>query len=162
LRVEFLGPLEDLERAGIDGLGTDALIQTRNGLDVVIEDVGFGLHDDAQGVVVALKVGSQDLYRAFRIDAANPADGSGEEGRASVAQFVTVDRGDDAVTQTHRFAGLGHAARLFPVKGHGAPGGDGAKAAAARANAAQNHKGGCAVAPAFANIWAARLFANGV
>ena len=81
---------------------------------------------------------------------------------AAVAQLVAVDHGDDDVLEVHLGDGLGDAAWLLPVEREGASGGDGAEAATAGAGVAEDHEGGDAVAPAFGDVGAAGLFADGV
>src|SRR5262249_23930753 len=68
----------------------------------------------------------------------------------------------DDVLEVHLGDGLGDTARLLPVEREGAPGGDGAEAATAGAGVAKDHEGGDAVAPAFGDVRAAGLLADGV
>jgi hypothetical protein len=56
---------------------------------------------------------------------------------------------------------IGHAPRLERVERVGAPGGHVAEGAAAGADLAHDHHGGVALAPAFADVGAARLLADG-
>ena len=58
--------------------------------------------------------------------------------------------------------GLGDALGLTLVEPFGTPRLDGAKTTAARADIAEDHKGGRAVVPALADIGAARALADGV
>src|SRR5216683_1367214 len=134
-RVHFFCPLEDLERTLIDGLRAHALVEPGNRLYVVIVDIGFRVNYYTQGIIYPFEVRSQDLNATLRVQAANPADGSGEDGGAAVFQLVTV--------QSDGAAGL-----------------HGAKATTPCTDTPEDHEGGRLMAPTLANIWAAGLLAH--
>src|SRR6266581_1597029 len=64
------------------------------------------------------------------------------------------------MAQAHLLYYLRDAFRLLPVQSYRAACLHGTEATTARADAPQDHKCGCLVAPAFTNIWAARLLAD--
>ena len=78
------------------------------------------------------------------------------------SQFVARDGGDDGVLEAHEADGLGHAARFVAVELGGAAGLHGAKAAASRADVAEDHDRRRLARPAFAEVGALGAFANGV
>ncbi len=120
------------------------------------DEVGAALHDAAE-------VGHEDLDGAAGDLLAEEADGLGEDRRAAVLPLVAVDGGDDDMLDAHQPGSLGHAARLVPVEvGGGAASLDGAEAARARADVAQDHERGRAGSPALAHVRAARALADGV
>src|SRR3546814_625917 len=81
---------------------------------------------------------------------------------AGVGQVVAIHRGDHYILQAHDVDGFGEVGRLQRVDGAGATKADIAKRAAARADVAQDHKGGGAVAEAFGQVGAGGFFADGV
>src|SRR5436305_1966855 len=160
--IHFFGPLEHLERTLVDGLRAHALVQPGNGFDVMIENIGPGIDHDLQRVIDTLEIGRQYFDFTIGVETANPTDSSGENGSAAIFEFVTVDRGDHSMAQGHLLHRFGDTFRFLPVKANWATGLYSAKAAAACADAPQYHECGGFVAPAFADIWAARLFTYGV
>ena len=128
----------------------------------MVEDLGAGLDDDADGFGIALKVGDEDFDAAAGRLAANLFDDHGEDARAADEVVVAVDAGDDGVLQAQCGDSLGDAARLVEVDGLGAALGDGAKAAAAGAQVAEHHEGGGFVVPALADVGAVGALADGV
>src|SRR6266699_931330 len=66
------------------------------------------------------------------------------------------------MAQTHLLHCFRDAFRLLPVKSNRATCFHGAEATTARADASQDHERGCFISPAFSNIWAACLLADGV
>src|SRR5215472_9356218 len=139
-RVHCFGPLEHLERTPVDGLWAHALVEPGNRLYVVIVDIGFRVNDYTKGIIYPFEIGSQDLNATLRVQAANPADGSGEDGGAAIFQLVTVHGGDDCVPQSHLLYGLRHAFRLLPVQADGATSLHGAKATTPCTNTTEDHE----------------------
>ena len=78
------------------------------------------------------------------------------------SQLVARDGGDDRVLEAHEPDRLGHAARFVAIELGGAAGLHRAKAAAARADVAEDHDRGRLARPAFAEVRALRAFAHGV
>jgi len=58
--------------------------------------------------------------------------------------------------------GFGDVARFFRIERSRLAFADSAKAAMACADVAAEHEGGCAIGPAFKNVWTARFLADGV
>ena len=83
-RANDLGPRQHLERAVVAGALAHRLLEPLDGLDVVVEDVGPGLHHGPQRRVLAVEVGDQHLDAHARALAAQRADGLGEDVRAAV------------------------------------------------------------------------------
>ncbi len=82
---------------------------------------------------------------------------------AAVEQIVAIDHREDDVLQLEPRDGPGHVLRLAAVDGAArVAGGDGAEAAAARADVAEEHDGRRPLGPALADVRAARLLAHGV
>ena len=79
----------------------------------------------------------------------------------AIVQIVAVHRGDDHMFQAQLADRMGHLAGFKRVQRLRLAGRDIAKGAAARADLAHDHHGRVTLAPAFADIWAARLFADG-
>ncbi len=63
------GGAEEFEGAGVAAAGLGDAVEAGDGLDVVVEDVGAGGDDHAQGFVDALEVGGEDFDAAGRATA---------------------------------------------------------------------------------------------
>ncbi len=120
------------------------------------------VHHHLQGVPIGPEVGDQHLDGAAGLQAADLADGVGEDVRAAVGQLVAVHAGEHGVAQAHLPHRFRHPQRLLFVQRLGAPGLDVAEAAGAGAGVAHQQEGGRAAAPALAQVGAERLFAHGV
>lgn len=160
--AEGMGAGEHFEGAFVAGADADLFIEAGNGFDVVVEDVGGGVEDDGHGFTGALEVGDEDFDLAAGDAFADGADGGGEDGGAAVLLVVAVDAGDDGVFEAEGGAGFGDAAGFVEVHFEGGALLDGAKAAAPGAEVAQNHEGGGALVPAFAEVGAGCAFTDGV
>ena len=146
----------EIARAGADGG-----IKARDRLKVVVEHVRARLdHLFQRGGGAFQKVGRQNLDRRVGRAVAHGADRLGEMLRPTIVKVVAVDRGDDHMLEAKRLDRMGDAARLEHIKRIGPPGRDVAEGTAAGADLAHDHHGGVALAPAFADIGAARLFAD--
>src|SRR5262249_4344505 len=156
-RIHFFGPLEYLERTLIDGLRAHAPVEPGNRLYIMIVDIGLRVNDHSKCIIYPFEVRSQDLNSTLRVHAANPADGSSENGSTAVLQFITVHGGDDGVPQFHLLYGFRHAFWLLPVQSNWATGLHGAKATTPRADTSKDHKGGGLMTPALTDIRAAGL-----
>jgi hypothetical protein len=80
--------------------------------------------------------------------------------RTAVFQIIPVDRGHDHMLQAQLRHCMGDPARLEGVQCLRLAGGHVAEGTAPRADLAHDHHGGVTLAPAFADIGAARLFAD--
>ena len=159
---QFFGVAQQLESALVARAGADDAIEARDGLGVVVEDLGAGVDDGADGFAVALEVGDEDFDAAAGGLAANLFDDQGEGARAADEVVVAIDAGDDGVLQAERGHGFGDAAGLVEVDGLGAALGHGAESAAAGAEVAEHHEGGGFVVPALADVGAMSALADGV
>ena len=159
-RAGILDALEQLERAIVTRARAHHRMQARDGLDVVIDDLGARVDDALQVLGAAAEVGDQDLDdRTGAL--ADLLDDHGEDRAAAILQIIARHRRDDRVTQVHPGDGLGDATWLVPV--HEAvrlARGDRAETAAARAQLTQDHDRGGAARPAVTEVRTARLLAH--
>jgi hypothetical protein len=161
--VGFLGAAKEFKRALVDGTFADLAIEARNGFGVVIQNVRLDGQNLAKSVPVAAKIGDEHFYFAAGNAIANFLDGAGEDGCATIGLVVTIDAGDHGVTQAHLSHRLGDAERFILVRrADRFAGRDGAKAASAGADVAEDHEGSGAMFPTFTHVGAACGFTNGV
>src|ERR1700683_367774 len=80
----------------------------------------------------------------------------------AVVKVVAVDRGDNHMRQSELKSRLGDVLRLGRIEGARKRGLDVAERASAGAGIAHDHEGGVLFLPAFADVRAGRLLANGV
>ena len=143
-------------------LGTDALVQARNGLDVVIEDVGLFVENRLECVPISTEIGDENFDVGVRGLEADLADRLGPYFGAAVGQFVSINAGDDNVIESHRGNGVTDASGFVEIEGRRPAGGDVAETAAARADVAEDHERRGAGAPAFAHVGTFCGLADGV
>src|SRR5262249_33958467 len=82
--------------------------------------------------------------------------------RAAIGQVVAIYGGDDDVVEAEISHHQGNVAGFLGIKSKGLPLIDGAKAAAPRTGVSQDQKRRGFIAPALADVGAARLFTNRV
>ena len=157
-----LGAAQELERALVLRLRADGLLQAGYGLDVVVENVGLGVEDGLEVLPAAFEIGDEDFDGGPGTCFMRGANGGGPDSGATVEELVARDGSDDRVLEAHEANRLGDATRLVVVKLGWAAGLHGTKAAAARADVAEDHDGGRFARPAFAEIRALGAFANGM
>ena len=166
LRAIAFRKLDDVERLPIIRLRAHAAVEARDGLHVVVEDVGRGVEDAGDGVQVAAKIGGQDFDASIGEGAAHFTNGLGEVMRASIGQVVTIDGSDDDVAELHVGGHARDVGWLIGVEHEfffcGGTFGDGAESAAPGAEVAEDHEGGGAAMKALMHVGAARGFADGV
>jgi hypothetical protein len=160
--VEFLRKLEQAQGALVARSGAHGAIEARDGLGVVVEDLGVGVDDNFDGVFVALEVGDEDFDLAAGRLFADLFDDQGEGAGSAEDIVIAIDAGDDSEPEAERGDGLGDAARLIHVDGLGTALGHGAESAAAGAQVAQHHEGRGLVVPALADVGAVRGLADGM
>ena len=158
----LFGDLKELEGAMVFGLGADGAVESRDGFDVVVEDVGFLVEDELKGIPVAAEIGDEDFDAGAGGLEANLTDGFGPDACAAVGEFIAVDAGDDSVLEVHAADCVADAAGLVEVEGWGAAGGDVAEAAASGADIAEDHERGGTGGPAFTHVGAFGGLADGV
>jgi hypothetical protein len=78
-------------------LRADGRKETRDGFDIVIEDIRPFGHHGAECFLVAFEIGNQHFHRASRNQPTDMADRLCEDRRSSVRQLVAVHRGDDGM-----------------------------------------------------------------
>ena len=128
----------------------------------MVEDVGaFGQHS-RQRHLFATEVGRQYLNLAARRLRAALANCCRPDPCPIVGQVVAVDARDHGVAQTHLRDRAGNAGRLQRVVPGRLATVDVAEAAAPSAGVAEDHEGRGSAFPAFANVWAGGLLADGV
>ena len=123
---------------------------------------GFASRTVSRSCQRPLKSGMSTSMAVFGIFRAHGTDGRGPDGGAAVGQFIARDGSDDGVLQAHEPDRLGHAARLVVIELGRAAGLHRAKAAAPRADVAENHDRGRLARPTFAEVRALGALANGV
>ena len=137
-------------------------IETGDDLDVVVEDVRSGGDHPSERHLLTLEVGRQDLDLAVGRLAADLGDHADEGAGAEVGEVVAVDRGDHRVAEPHPGDRPGDAGRLERIVPRRLPGLHVAEAAAAGARVAEDHEGRGPTLPAFADVRAGGLLADGV
>ncbi len=100
--------------------------------------------------------------RVLRRSRAHGLDAGGEMPCPAIAQIVTIDAGDHHVFQLHGGDGARQLCRFVCVRRQRLAVADIAERAAARAQVAEDHESGGAVAEAFADIGAGGFLAHGV
>jgi len=95
-------------------------VQAGDRFEIVIEDVGSGVDDEAQRVGIALEVGDQDLDRCLRQAAANLSNTRREDLRPTVRQVVAIHTRNDDVLEAHLCHCVGEALRLAGIERGGA------------------------------------------
>ena len=121
------------------------------------------LEQMGQGVKVACEVRTEQFEGDLRAGLSDGVDALLIVVGPAVGKVVAVDYRDDGMAQVHRRHGLGKVGRLFRVKGRGAlDGAHSAKSATPGAFLASDHEGRIAAGPAFVDVGATGLFANGV
>ena len=92
---------------------------------------------------------------------ADRPDHLGEVVGAAIGQIIAVDRGDDDVREAEVGDRVGDVLRLVGIERRRQAGRDIAEGAGARADLAHDHHGGVLLGPAFTDIGAAGLLADG-
>ena len=162
IRCALLRPPQHLERPRVPRLWPDALVQTLDRLDVVIQDLRTLCEHRVERLRVAGEVRDQHLNgRARRLPPDLP-DGRGEKRCASVGQLVAVDARDDRVTERHLRDRGSHPGGLIQIDDPGASRLHGAEPARARAGVPEDHERRRPRAPTLGHVRAVRFFANGV
>ena len=95
------------------------------------------------------------------VAARDGADDAGEMLRPAIVQIIAVNRGNDGMRQPHAGDGIGHPFGFVGFEGSGQAGLHIAEGAGPGAGVAHDHEGGVLLRPAFADIGAARLLADG-
>src|SRR5215468_6370960 len=131
-------------------------------LRVVIEDVWRGVDDRRQRAGVALEIRYQHLDAAARSVAAHGAHRGGPVRGAAIREIITIHRCDHDVLELEIAHGSADALGLLAVLPRGTTMRNGAIAAVARADVAQDHEGRGRVLPALADVGAVRLLTDRV
>ena len=157
-----LGVAQDSERAIPARSLADRLLEAADRLEVVVEDVGTGIHHAPERSGLAVEVRDQDLDAHPRRGRPHLADRLGEDARPTVGQVVAGDAGHDDVLEAQSAERLGDPARLVVVEPGRPAGLDRAEATGPGAGVAQDHDRGGALVPALPDVGAAGLLADGV
>ena len=139
----------------------DGQVLRRHGLEIVIEDIGFCGDDDLECAFLAQEVRGQNLDRRRRGRRPDRPDGASEMVGAAVGEVVAIDRGDDDMGKAQLGDGVGDMLGLQFIEPSGQAGAHVAECAGAGAGVAEDHEGRVALPPTFADVRAARLFADG-
>ena len=162
LAVELLRVLQRGPRPLVAILGLNLAKETRNRLDVVVENLRPRFTTICSASRLPLKSGISTSTEQPGWTFADAANDQGKDRGAAVLALIAVDAGDDRMAQFHGLHGLGDAFRLEQIQRPRAPVLDVAEAAGAGADIAHHEEGGGARAPALAHVGAHRLFADGV
>ncbi len=129
----------------------------------MVVDVGPGGDDRLyRSHRLVAEIGGQDFDRRIRRRATQRLDHLDELRCTAVGQVVAIDRGDDDMLQAELGRRLGSMFGLERIDRARHSRLDVAKGAGPRADIAEDHYRGVLLGPAFANIGARRLFADGV
>ncbi len=158
----LLGFGEELQAALVAASGFGDAVEAGDGLDVVVQDLGAGGYDHAAGFGDALEIGREDFDLGAGGLFTDLLDDVDEGLGGTEVVIIAVDAGDDGVGEAELGYGVGDAGGLGVVDRLGAALGDGAEAAAARAEVAEHHEGGRLVIPALADVRAVGGLADGV
>ena len=150
---------QDRQAHIVAALSPDLLLESRDGLEVVIEDLGLRREDAVDQIVPPVEVGGEDFDRRSG-PASNGVDASAEVLRAAIGQVVAGDRRDDDVPKPQSLAGLGEPLRLVDGDDVGPASLDRAEAARSGADVAQNHERRRSPGPALGAIRAAGALAD--
>lgn len=152
--------LEQVERALVGGVAANDFVEPWNRFGVVVVNVGLGFDDAADGLAAAAEVGGEhfDGGSCFLADG---DDRFVEVFGSAIGEVVAGDAGDDDVFQAETQGGFGDAFWLINFDGLGLAAVDGAEAAGASADRAENHEGGRLVRPALGAVGALARLANG-
>ena len=156
-----LRPAEDREAPGVRGGRPHSSLEPEDRLDVVVEHLGTAGEDGAKRCLVPLAVWNEHLDGSVWRPAAYRLDRLGEGLSPAVGEVVTGDGRHDGVSQSEAYDGLGHVLGLTWVEWQRVPRVDQAEAARPRTTLPVDHERGCAVGPAFREVRAARLLADG-
>ena len=159
-RIEFLHALQQPQRMEIARTGTDAEVEPRHRLQIVVEHIRTGGDDDLERAVLAQEIRRQHLDGGRRRTGADGGDDGGEMRRPAVGEIVAIDGGDDDVVQPEAGDRLGHAFRFGRIERARQAGAHVAEGARARARVAHDRECRVALLPALADVRAARLLAH--
>src|SRR4051812_33926021 len=90
---ELLGIFQQSQRPFIARARSDGAVQPRHGFCVVVEDVWFGIEDDAQRLFEPLEIRDQYLNSAIRRQFANFADRFRKNTGAAYVVVITIHAG---------------------------------------------------------------------
>ena len=163
VREQGLELLEQIQAECVVRPGAGLCIQARHRLQVVVHHVRWRCREDLQGTVVAAaEVGCEDLDAGARRQRPRLPDAFDEVGRATVAQVIAVDAGDDDVFERQCGDRARQVARLGGVECIRAAVADVAERATPGALVTHDHERGRALAEAFADVRAGGFLANRV
>ena len=152
---------EHRQAPGVRSGGADGTLQAEDRLEVVVQDVGTGREDVAEGRLVALAVRDEHLDGGARAAPADRRDRLGERGRPTVGQVVAGDGSDDRVRKPHPLHRFGHATGLVGVERERMTRVDETEPAGPRAALAVDHERRRAVGPALEDVRTAGFLADG-
>ena len=143
------------QRTLIDRLGPYPSIEARDGLHIVVEDVGAGIENTRDGLLVAQEIRRKHFDSRFGQEPPHFFDCFREVHAAAIGQLVTVDACDDDVAQLHALCHFGDVAWLRWVETFGSSLGYRAETATPRTDVSQNHERRGFATETFVNIGAA-------
>ena len=156
-----LGFFKYRKGALILGTGADEGGEAFDRFEVVVEDVGAGIHDHLQRPIAVVEIGNEDFDDDAGIDLTDRADRFAEMLGSTVFEIVASDGGDDDVFEVHAAGSLGDPSGLIGLQCIRLGGFDGAETAGAGAFVTGDHESGGALSPAFPAVRALGLLADG-
>mmetsp|Transcript_13557 Transcript_13557/g.21655 ORF Transcript_13557/g.21655 Transcript_13557/m.21655 type:complete len:274 (+) Transcript_13557:4607-5428(+) len=162
-RVEFLDPLQETQAVEIPRARPHFGVKPRHSFEVVVKHVWARLNNDLQHTgITSNEIRRQNFDGCVGAAVPDGANSLGKVISAAVLHVIAIHRRDHHVVQAQFFHRKGHAPRFKRIQVLGRLARrDIAKGAGAGADFAHDHHGRVALAPAFADIGAPRLFADG-
>ena len=143
-------------------LRADVVVEVWCGFQIVIEYVGLGVENGLQCILVTLEIGDEDFYSTVWENVSDSRDGRGKVCGPAIWQVVAGDGCNDNVLEFKASRGLGHAGRLFCIKGEHFARGDVAIGAVPSADAAHDKEGRHVLGEAFPFVGALGALADRV
>ena len=156
----LLRPVQHHDRTLVVRRAPHETLKAGHALDVVGEDVRPRSPDRLERLALPEEVGRQDLDPGAGGDLTDLADRLGEDRRTAVLQLVPVDARDDGVLDPELPDGERGPPGFVKIELRGPPGFDGAEAARARADVAQDHERRGLPAPALRDVGTPRVLAD--
>lgn len=138
------------------------LLESLDGFEIVVVDVGSCLEHHVDQFEAPLEVWNKNFNGSLRIAVANGADGGCPDAGTAIGELIPGDACDDTVAESHLCHGIGDARGFAEIK-FGRPAGlYRAKIAGSGADVSKDHHRRCSAGPAFTQVWTLCALANGV
>ena len=124
--------------------------------------IGLGSTNLVDKFLFCLKIGHKNFDSRMRIFLSNRFNSLDPMFGTQIRQIITIDRGNNNVSQLHQFNRLSHIFRLSRIQCQWASGPRIAELTRPSANVAANHKSSRPPIPTLAHIWTTPAGTNGV